>query len=115
MGTRVRPISSLSSATSRYNSSTRSTVQSEGENSIARSQATIRTDRVSDNCSEHWALTAVQLRAEQMRGVWCPFRKSNPDVFMMEPAKDRAGPDWAGGAFRSRDRRILVEGKVRSD
>jgi hypothetical protein len=39
----------------------------------------------------------------------CPYRKSNPDVLMVQPSEEWVGNDAADGLDRPRNRRILVQ------
>jgi hypothetical protein len=45
----------------------------------------------------------------------CPYRKSNPSILMMESAQDGERFDASGSLNRARNRRILVQGSMRSD
>ena len=39
----------------------------------------------------------------------CPYRKSNPEVLMVQSSEERLGNDAADGLDRPRNRRILVQ------
>ena len=39
----------------------------------------------------------------------CPYRKSNPDVLMMQSSQERLGDDAANGLDRPRNRCILAQ------
>ncbi len=41
--------------------------------------------------------------------AWCPYRKSNPDVLVMQSSQERLGNDAANGLDRTRNRCILAQ------